>query len=163
MNRQTKDEFRAIITSEEETAAFGQALAKLLRAGDVVCLRGDLGAGKTTLTRALVAGMGSPAPVSSPTFTLVHEYRGGSLPIWHVDAYRLTGAQDTVDIGLEEVLLTGEGIVVIEWPERIEASLPDDRLDVSIRDTGGDTREIILTPKGPRWVEFSNQWAEQWQ
>lgn len=133
-------------------------LAVQLRPGDVLCLRGDLGAGKTTFTRALVAALGSPASVSSPTFALVHEYKGGRLPIWHVDAYRLQSADDTADIGLDEVFLTGEGLVVIEWPERIEAALPDDHLDIAIRDTGGDTREITLIPHGPRWADFSENW-----
>jgi tRNA threonylcarbamoyladenosine biosynthesis protein TsaE len=161
MNRQTKDGIIVSVASEEQTAALAADLASLLRAGDVVCLRGDLGAGKTTLTRALAAELGSPAPVSSPTFTLVHEYKGGRLPIWHVDAYRLRGADDTADIGLDEVFLTGDGVVVIEWPERIEAALPHDHLDVGIRDTGGDTREITLSPNGPRWANISDDWAAQ--
>lgn len=159
MDRQAKDHLSVIVTSEEETANVAVRLAAQLWPGDVLCLRGDLGAGKTTLTRALVAALGSPAPVSSPTFTLVHEYKGGCLPIWHVDAYRLRSADDTADIGLDEVFLTGEGVVVIEWPERIEAALPNDHLDIAIRDTGGDTREITLTPHGPRWASFPSDWT----
>jgi tRNA threonylcarbamoyladenosine biosynthesis protein TsaE len=159
MDRQTNEVIRVSIASEEETAAVAVGIARLLRPGDVLCLRGDLGTGKTTFTRALVTSMGSPAPVSSPTFTLVHEYKGGRLPVWHVDAYRLRSADETVDIGLDEVFLIGEGIVVIEWPERIEAALPVDYLDIAIRDTGGDTREVTLKPNGPRWSDFSADWA----
>ena len=154
-----KDNLSVTVSSEEETANLAMRLAAQLRPGDVVCLRGDLGAGKTTFTRALVAALGSPAPVSSPTFTLVHEYQGGRLLVWHVDAYRLRNADDTADIGLDEVFLTGEGLVVIEWPERIEAALPDDHLDIALRDTGGDTREITLRPHGPRWADFSENWT----
>ena len=161
MDRQTKEILRVEITSEQQTADLAVGVARLLQPGDVRCLRGDLGAGKTTFTRALVAALGSPAPVSSPTFTLVHEYKGGRLPIWHVDAYRLRSADDTADIGLDEVFLMGEGVVVIEWPERIEAALPDDHLDIAIRDTGGNTREVTLTPNGPRWADFSADWAAQ--
>jgi tRNA threonylcarbamoyladenosine biosynthesis protein TsaE len=159
MDRQTNEVIRISIASEEQTAAVAFRVAQLLRPGDVVCLRGDLGTGKTTFTRALVAGLGSPVPVSSPTFTLIHEYRGGRLPVWHVDAYRLRSADETVDIGLDEVFLIGEGVVVIEWPERIEAALPKDHLDIAIRDTGGDTRDVTLTPNGPRWTGFFADWA----
>jgi tRNA threonylcarbamoyladenosine biosynthesis protein TsaE len=159
MNRKTKDLLTVNIGSEEETAALALRLAVLLRAGDVLCLQGDLGAGKTTFTRALVAGLGSPVPVSSPTFTLVHEYKGGRLPVWHVDAYRLRGADDTADIGLDEVFLAGEGVVVIEWPERVAGALPPDRLDIALRDTGGDTREITLTGHGSRWDVLSEDGA----
>jgi tRNA threonylcarbamoyladenosine biosynthesis protein TsaE len=156
MQPQTNDRLIEIVTSEEETAALAARVAALLRPGDVLCLRGDLGAGKTTFTRSLVAALGSSAPVSSPTFTLVHEYKGGLLPIWHVDAYRLRSADDTADIGLDDVFLSGEGVVVIEWPERIEGALPDDHLDITIQDTGGDTRTIHIFPHGPRWAMLSD-------
>ncbi len=158
MNRPPKGQLLVTVASEQQTADLAVRLAALLRAGDVLCLRGDLGAGKTAFTRSLVAALDSPAPVSSPTFTLVHEYKGGRLPIWHVDAYRLRTADDTADIGLDEVFLIGEGIVVIEWPERIQAALPPDHLDIVLRDTGGDTREITLTPNGPRWADFPQEW-----
>lgn len=161
MNPRTKDRLIVAVASEQQTADLAARLADLLRAGDVLCLRGDLGSGKTTFTRALVAALGSAALVSSPTFTLVHEYEGGRLPLWHVDAYRLRSADDTADIGLDEVFLTGEGIVVIEWPERIEAALPEDHLDLAIHDTGGDTREITLILHGPRWANFAQDWAAQ--
>jgi tRNA threonylcarbamoyladenosine biosynthesis protein TsaE len=159
MDRPTNETFKVAITSEEQTAALASAVSEHLRAGDVICLRGDLGTGKTTFTRSLVAGLGSPARVSSPTFTLVHEYRGGRLPVWHVDAYRLRTPDDIADIGLDEVFLMREGVVVIEWPERIEAALPEDHLDISIHDTSGDTREIDFIPNGPRWTDFPKHWA----
>jgi len=141
------------VNSPEETAALAAGLASLLRPGDIVCLRGDLGAGKTTFTRALAAAIGSRAPVSSPTFTLIHEYHGGRFPIYHADAYRLTGPQDVRDTGLEEYLLAGDGVAVIEWPERIEAALPSDRLDISFADTGLEARRVVLTATGPAWAD----------
>lgn len=140
------------VRSPEETAALAARLAALLQPGDVLCLSGDLGAGKTTFTRALVAALGSPAPVSSPTFTLIHEYHGGRLPVVHADAYRLRGPGDVPDTGLEEYLVEGAGVTVIEWPERIAAALPDERLDIALTDTGGDARQVRLTPHGERWT-----------
>lgn len=137
--------------SPEETAALAARIAAWLRAGDTLCLRGDLGAGKTTFTRALVAALGSAAPVSSPTFTLIHEYPGGRLPVYHADAYRLRGPRDVPDTGLEEYMGRGDGVTVIEWPERIEEALPADRLDITLEDTGEESRRITLTPRGDDW------------
>ncbi|MDX1934860.1 MAG: tRNA (adenosine(37)-N6)-threonylcarbamoyltransferase complex ATPase subunit type 1 TsaE [Capsulimonadales bacterium] len=135
---------------EAETVRIADELAKRLAAGDVLCLSGDLGAGKTTFTRGLVAGLGSPALVSSPTFSLIHEYPGGRLPVYHVDAYRLRNAEEAEEIGLGEYLGRGDGVTVIEWPERIEPLLPDERLDIELigRD---EARRIVLTPRGERW------------
>lgn len=143
------------VSSEAETAAFARKLAGFLQPGDILCLSGELGAGKTTFTRALAAALGSPAAVSSPTFTLLHEYAGGRLPIWHADAYRLSGFQDAETIGLEEIFLQRRGVVIIEWAERIAEALPEDRLDIHIEDTGGDSRRITLTPRGARRINLS--------
>ena len=135
---------------EEKTLQIAVCLAAQLRAGDVICLRGDLGAGKTTFTRGLVAGLNSPAAVSSPTFTLIHEYPGGRLPVYHVDAYRLRGAADAEAIGLEDYFLRGDGVIIIEWPERIEATVPEERLDITLAEDG-DGRRLTLAPHGERW------------
>jgi tRNA threonylcarbamoyladenosine biosynthesis protein TsaE len=106
--------------SEEETIDAGSALAARLSAGDVVLLYGDLGAGKTAFVRGLAQGLGaSDHDVSSPTFTLIQEYRGGRLPLIHADLYRLT-SMETVDIGLDEI---GEdGVLAIEWADRLEVA-----------------------------------------
>ena len=126
----------------------------MLRAGDVLCLRGDLGTGKTTFTRALVHALGSRAPVSSPTFTLIHEYAGGRLLVRHADAYRLRGSSDLDDIGLLEYMERGDSVTIIEWPERIEDALPAERLDITFTPGAGDEeRTLLLAPQGARWQE----------
>ena len=143
--------------SPEETEAFAARLAPLLRASDMLCLRGDLGVGKTTFTRGLVRALGSPALVSSPTFTLIHEYHGGRLPIFHLDAYRLRGSGDLADIGFDEYRERG-GILVIEWPERIEDALPPERADLYLEEPNGDDpqrRRIRVVASGERWEELA--------
>jgi tRNA threonylcarbamoyladenosine biosynthesis protein TsaE len=106
--------------SEAETSAAGRELAAALQRGAVVLLSGDLGAGKTAFVRGLAAGLGiDPNEVSSPTFTLVQEYRGGRLTLYHVDLYRLQ-ASEVDDLGLDE--LTEEGVTAIEWPDRLPRS-----------------------------------------
>jgi len=105
-------------TSETETSAAGRAFAQKLSAGAVVLLSGDLGAGKTAFVRGLAEGLGiDPAEVTSPTFTLIQEYRGGRLPLFHVDLYRLRPVE-VDDLGLDEMTLGG-GVTAIEWPDRL--------------------------------------------
>ncbi len=129
-------------TSETETRAVAAALASRLRPGDVLLLHGDLGTGKTAFVRGLAAGLGiDPDDVTSPTFTLVHEYRGGRLPIVHVDLYRVDGT-DLDDIGLDEALARA-GIVAIEWAERLTWA-GTEAIRVQISDRGGDVREIVI-------------------
>lgn len=112
-----------VTRSEEDTVAVARELAASLRAGDVVLLSGDLGAGKTAFVRGLAEGLGiDPAEVSSPTFTLVHEYGGGRLRLYHADLYRLERAA-TEDIGLEEMGVR-DGVLAIEWPDRLTHPLP---------------------------------------
>ena len=109
--------------SEDETAAVARALAPRLKPGDVVLLSGNLGAGKTAFVRGLAEGLGiDPTEVSSPTFTIVHEYRGGRLALYHVDLYRLEKAA-TEDLGLEEMGIA-DGVLAIEWPDRLTHALP---------------------------------------
>ena len=104
--------------SESDTAVLGRRLASALRRGDVVLLYGDLGAGKTAFTRGLAEGLGVPPDdVSSPTFTIVQEYRGGRLPLYHADLYRLNDAREIDDLGLEEI--AAEGVLTIEWADRL--------------------------------------------
>ncbi|MCE9610377.1 MAG: tRNA (adenosine(37)-N6)-threonylcarbamoyltransferase complex ATPase subunit type 1 TsaE [Chthoniobacter sp.] len=112
-----------ISASPAETIAHGQALAATLRRGDVLALSGDLGAGKTHFVKGLAAGLGTAASVTSPTFTLLHEYPGGRLPLYHFDLYRLDDADEALRIGLDEYLY-GDGVCVIEWAEKFPALLP---------------------------------------
>ena len=112
--------------SEDETATVARELAALVKAGDVILLSGNLGAGKTAFVRGLAAGLGiDPEEVSSPTFTLVHEYRGGRLTLYHADLYRLDRVA-TEDLGLEEMGVA-DGVLAIEWPDRLSHALPGAR------------------------------------
>jgi tRNA threonylcarbamoyladenosine biosynthesis protein TsaE len=127
-------------TSEEETMKAGASLGAQLHPGDVVLLYGQLGAGKTAFVRGLAAGLGAPPDeVSSPTFTLVQEYAGARLTLYHVDLYRLE-PKEVEDLGLEE-LVSSDGIVAIEWAERW-AERPDDVIEVWIEDEGEEKRSI---------------------
>jgi tRNA threonylcarbamoyladenosine biosynthesis protein TsaE len=128
--------------SEGETAAIARALAADLRAGAVLLLSGNLGAGKTAFVRGLAEGLGvDPSDVSSPTFTLVHEYRGGRLTLYHVDLYRLDRAA-TDDLGLDE-LGVADGVLAIEWPDRLTHSLEGAR-HVGIEIVDDSTRRISI-------------------
>jgi tRNA threonylcarbamoyladenosine biosynthesis protein TsaE len=128
--------------SEEETSAVARALAAELAAGDILLLSGNLGAGKTAFVRGLAEGLGIDAlEVSSPTFTLVHEYRGGRLMLYHVDLYRLDRAA-TDDLGLEE-LGVADGVLAVEWPDRLTHGLgPATRVHIDIVDD--TTRRISI-------------------
>jgi tRNA threonylcarbamoyladenosine biosynthesis protein TsaE len=132
-----------ITGSEEETSAVAKALAAELAAGDILLLSGNLGAGKTAFVRGLAEGLGIDAhEVSSPTFTFVHEYRGGRLTLYHVDLYRLDRAA-TQDLGLEE-LGVGDGVLAVEWPDRLTHDLePATRVHIDIVDD--TTRRISIT------------------
>ena len=126
--------------SESETAAVAQELAGKLRAGSVVLLIGDLGAGKTAFVRGLARGLGiAPQEVSSPTFTLIQEYRGGRLPFFHVDLYRLDDPREIDDLGLDE--LGVGGVVAIEWADKLPRP-PQDAIVVRIEQGEGDLRTI---------------------
>ncbi len=110
--------------SAEETIAHGAALAPTLRRGDVLALCGDLGAGKTHFAKGITAGLAAHAAVTSPTFTLIHEYFGGRLPVYHFDFYRLEDEDEALKIGLDEYL-DGDGVCLIEWAEKFPALLPE--------------------------------------
>ncbi len=129
-------------TSEEETAAVGRDFARTIEPGAVVLLLGDLGAGKTAFVRGMAEGLGGdPADVSSPTFTLIQEYRGGRLPLHHVDLYRLA-PKEVDDLGLEELTL-GRGVTAIEWPDRLPRALGAAIL-VRIEHGDGDQRFVTI-------------------
>ena len=137
------------LPDEAATQRLGQMLSRALRPGDALCLTGPLGAGKSTLARALVRALTTPdEEVPSPTFTLVQFYDGPDFPVAHFDLYRLTDPDEAYEIGLEEAL--EDGAVVIEWPQRLQERLPADRLDIEITPMGddGEARRAILVPHG---------------
>jgi tRNA threonylcarbamoyladenosine biosynthesis protein TsaE len=134
--------------SEQETRSIASALGRDLAMGTVLLLSGDLGAGKTAFVRGLAEGLGiDPDEVTSPTFTIVHEYRGGRLPLVHVDLYRLDRA-DLDEIGLDQDL-AATGIVAVEWSERLSRRIPEATM-VNITDRGGDSRDIEITRPAAR-------------
>jgi tRNA threonylcarbamoyladenosine biosynthesis protein TsaE len=129
--------------SEAETVTAGREFARGLAAGAIVLLAGDLGAGKTAFVRGIAAGLGiAPDEVSSPTFTLIQEYRGGRLPLYHVDLYRLKTIE-VDDLGLDDLTLEG-GVTAIEWPDRLPRALPCSAV-VRIEQGDGDQRTITIT------------------
>lgn len=140
-----------------ETAfqAWAQTVAPQLQAGDVLLLDGDLGAGKTSFTKGLALGLGIHGPIKSPTFTIIREYQNGRLPLYHMDIYRLEdgGAED---LGLEEYF-EGDGVSVVEWPEFLGVSLPEEYLMIQIvKDEHDDqARHVNLLPHGARYTELA--------
>lgn len=132
-----------------ETHALGVRLGKQARAGDVIALIGDLGAGKTILTKGIASGLGAdPDEVTSPTFVLMarHEAR---VPLYHFDAYRLSGPDEILEIGAEEAFY-GNGVSVIEWADHVAEALPPDRLEIRIKTIAQTEREVCLAATGPR-------------
>ena len=131
-----------LTNSPRETEAVGEALAKILQPGAVIAYRGDLGAGKTAFTRGLARGLGYDEPVTSPTYTIVKEYLGGRLPLFHFDMYRLASSDDLWDIGWEDYLDRG-GICAVEWSENVADALEDPVL-ITIEKLGEDARRITI-------------------
>ena len=143
--------YRVTTKSPEDTAKLGERLGLLLQPGAVVCLQGDLGAGKTRFAQGVARGLGVTSAVTSPTFTIINEYQGRH-PVYHMDFYRLSDPLELEDLGYEEYF-SGSGITLIEWPERAEDLLPQDRLDVCIDLASADAdsedaREISFSPRG---------------
>jgi tRNA threonylcarbamoyladenosine biosynthesis protein TsaE len=137
--------------SPEQTVRLGVRLGELLRRGDVICLAGDLGSGKTTLAQGIARGWGSLDQVTSPTFILINEYRrADSQRLYHLDAFRMSGAPEADMLGFHELLDT-EGCLIIEWPERIRALIPEDHLWVSLRWVDESRRGMNFIAKGQRY------------
>lgn len=134
---------KIISRCEKDTFALAADIAKTLRAGDVILLHGELGAGKTTFTKGLAKALGIEETVTSPTFNYVKEYQGGRLPLFHFDMYRVSDADEVYELGLEEYFYRG-GVVVVEWNKFDGIERP---IEVSIRSLGGDVREIEIDDK----------------
>jgi tRNA threonylcarbamoyladenosine biosynthesis protein TsaE len=149
--------FVVTTTSAAETTRLGESLGRLLQSGDVLCLSGELGAGKTTLTRGMARGWGARENPTSPTFTLVNEYTraGDEQRFYHMDGYRLSGAVEAQTTAFEDIL-DAPGVIVIEWPERIAGILPDDRLWMDIVRSGDEQRTFTLKLGGDRAAELAH-------
>ena len=131
-----------ITNSPEETESVGAALGNLIEPGTVIAYRGDLGAGKTAFTRGLARGLGCTEIVTSPTYTIVNEYLGGRIPLFHFDMYRLRSSEDLFDIGWEDYLDRG-GVCAVEWSENVDDAM-EDALYITIEKLGEDSRRITL-------------------
>ena len=131
-----------LTNSPAETESVGAALARVLPAGTILAYRGDLGAGKTAFTRGLARGLGYTDPVTSPTYTIVNEYLGGRLPLFHFDMYRLGSSDDLWDIGWEDYLDRG-GICAVEWSETVDDAM-ENAVYVTIEKTGEESRKITI-------------------
>ena len=146
MNRNLQELFKNsnIIecNSEPETEEFGLRFSRILEPGDVIALTGDLGAGKTALTKAIAKGLGVTETVTSPTFTIIKEYRSGRLPLYHFDVYRLSDGEEFLDIGGEEYL-DGDGLCVIEWAGIIEDVLPEETVFIRLEYADGDGARLV--------------------
>ena len=127
--------------SPEATADLGNRIAKQLNPGDVVCLTGDLGVGKTVFTQGFAEGLGIDDPICSPTFTIILEYHSGRIPLYHFDVYRISDIYEMDDLGYEEYFYSGD-LCLVEWPEKIEALIPDDAMVVRI-EVGDDENRIF--------------------
>lgn len=131
-----------ITKTPEETELLGERLGKTLSGGEVIAYRGDLGAGKTAFTRGLARGLGISMRVTSPTYTVVNEYSGGRLPLFHFDMYRLGSSDELFDIGWEDYLARG-GVCAVEWSENVDDAM-DGAIFVSIERLDDETREITI-------------------
>lgn len=132
-----------ISNSAEETESFGRQFARALKSGDVVALVGDLGSGKTQFVKGLAAGLGAATPATSPTFTLIHEYSGGRLPVYHFDFFRVEDRQAADRLGLDEYFF-GDGVSVIEWADRFRDLIPENARWISF-ETKSETQRAITT------------------
>lgn len=139
-------------SSVDQTRDLGTAVSAMAGPGDVVVLAGDLGAGKTAFVQGFGRGLGVAERITSPTFTIVHVYEGGRLPIHHIDVYRLDQLSEVLDLGLAEMLDEG-GVVLIEWGDAIAAILPNDYLEVRVTfGEGDDDRQLAVAAIGPGWA-----------
>lgn len=160
MDRHTLD---FVSHSAAQTIRLGARLGRGLGAGDVVCLEGELGSGKTCLTKGIGQGMGITEPITSPTFTLIAEHRapGTNIVLYHVDLYRLSSPlADALAFGLDDYL-EGEGVCVIEWADRIRASLPEKRLWIALRHLDSSKRGICMTASGARYEALVRGFRER--
>ena len=155
----TQDTLDFISHSARQTGQFGAQLGGLLAPGDLILLDGSVGAGKTTMAQGIARGLGIGEPVISPSFTIVREY-AGRLPLYHIDLYRLAPGSALESIGIEDYLY-GDGVVVIEWPDRADALLPAEHLQVRLHVISDTQRSIRMVPVGDRTSRLVAQFRRQ--
>lgn len=145
--------FKISCKSEKETADLATKLGENLLSGDLICLEGDLGAGKTTFTKSLAKAIGVTRTVNSPTYTIMKQYQG-KVPFYHFDVYRIENEEE--DFGFEEYFY-GEGIAVVEWSHLIASQLPDERLEIYIYHVNENERRMKFIPLGERYFKICNE------
>ncbi len=138
-----------------ETRRLGERIGKLLRAGDVVLLSGELGAGKTVLAQGIGRGLGVSDPIKSSSFVIMNEYEGRELRLYHADLYRLEDPEQVAELALDE--LASAGVLVVEWPERAEAELPSEHLRVSLTYGSANERAIAVEAQGARYQTIARR------
>lgn len=143
--------YKVYLKDEEATKSFGFKLGELVKKGNIICLLGDLGAGKTTLTQSFAKGLGVDDYVTSPTFTIVNEY-DGRIPLYHFDVYRIGSSDEMYDIGYDEYI-NSDGVCIIEWANLIDDVLPEEYLSIELKYVE-DGREMILAPKGEEYIRI---------
>ncbi|AQX56315.1 tRNA (adenosine(37)-N6)-threonylcarbamoyltransferase complex ATPase subunit type 1 TsaE [Priestia flexa] len=148
------EEFVIQSASIEDTQKLANRLASLLAQGDVLLLEGDLGAGKTTFTKALAKGLEIKRNVNSPTFTIIKEYKDGRLPLYHMDVYRL--GDEFEDLGFDEYF-EGDGVTVVEWAHLIEEQLPKEFVQINIYHDTPKTRKLVCKAKGARYIDLCKE------
>lgn len=147
--------YTIMTTSPEELVAFGKNLGFVVNSGDFIALDGDLGAGKTLTSTGIASALGVTDDITSPTFTIIHEYESGRIPFYHMDVYRIKNYEEMYDLGYEEYFY-GNGVTVVEWAELIEPILPDEYLQIVIR-VVPEGRSLEITPHGSHYEELITQ------
>ena len=145
--------YEFIAKEPQQTIEFASHLAEKLQPGDVIALEGDLGAGKTTFTKGLAAGLGIQRTVNSPTFTIIKEYQG-RMPLYHMDVYRVVDSFE--DLGFDEYF-EGSGVTVVEWAHLIKEQLPENLLTIYLYHQEEQSRRMVIEPYGPRYEELCKE------
>ena len=145
------------LKTPKDTTKLGNVLGSVLKAGDVICLNGDLGAGKTLLSKSIAQGLGvEPEEVTSPTFAIMNVYDSSSIPIYHFDWYRLNDVDELYDIGYEEYL-DSDGVCIIEWADLFKEELPKEYLNINISIASEGGRTLVMTSNGERYEAISEK------
>lgn len=148
--------------SVAQTQRIGARLGELLQRGDIICLEGELGTGKTCLAQGIARGMGIEERVTSPSFTLIREYgrHGARLPLYHIDFYRIEEIEETLTLGLDDYLY-GNGVCVIEWAERAKGILPGERLWITLKHLDETKRGILMEATGKRYRKLLREFKKR--